>query len=180
MVVVYRVHGGAAFVDGGERRVFYYNAITIHIYNRAEKGSYFCTEKEKTKMIYYGFGNKNAWVDFVQLKGERKSRTFHGFTLYRNQIFGKDLKGAFVLTNVVEDSSGKSGIYATILLWRLDKKRGWVQQWERSDTTVNALDLYYKRCTMRERYARITRESRESHVNPLQEVKGQKYFQLLT
>lgn len=131
-------------------------------------------------MIYYGFGNKNAWVDFVQLKGERKSRTFHGFTLYRNQIFGKDLKGAFVLTNVVEDKSGKSGIYATILLWRLDKNRGWIQQWERSDTTVNALDLYYKRCTMRERYARITRESRESHVNPLQEVKGQKYFQLLT
>ena len=136
--------------------------------------------KKKGTIRYFGRGDKTCWVDFVQLKGERKSRTFHGFTLYKYQIFGKDLKGAFILTNVVENADRKGGSYAEILLWRLDKERGWILQWERGETVVNALEMYYDICNEHGWYARITRESRESHVNPLQEVKGQKYFQLLT
>ena len=127
-------------------------------------------------MYFYGYGYKSCWVESVELKGNREKRTFYGFTLHKNQVFGKDAKSPFVLTRIVEESSGKEGVYATVQLYRLHQERGWVLEWERSDTTVNAIVMYRKHNP----YARITRESRESHVNPLQEVKGQKYFQLLT
>lgn len=126
---------------------------------------------------YFGCGEKTAWVDVVQVSKERKKRTFHGFTLYNGQVFGADRKSPFVLTNIVERSDGKSGVYATILLWRFDCKAGWILQWERSVTTVNAIDMYIDNCIAHNWRVKITRESAESKVNPLQEVKGQKYFQ---
>ena len=129
--------------------------------------------------MYCMYG-KGAWCESVELKGERKSRTFHGFTMRKNQVFGKDKDGAYILTRIVEESSGCSGVYAEILLWRSDGERGWYQRWERNETTVNAMDLYYKNMTEKHIRVKVTRESRESNVNPLQEVKGQKYFQLLT
>lgn len=122
---------------------------------------------------YFGCGEKTAWVDVVQVSKERKKRTFHGFTLYNGQVFGVDRKSPFVLTNIVERSDGKSGVYATVLLWRFDCKAGWILQWERSVATVNAIVMYKKHNWN----CKVTRESAESKVNPLQEVKGQKYFQ---
>ena len=125
---------------------------------------------------YYGCGYKAAWVDAFESTETRETRNFGGFTLHNGQVFGRDKKGQFILTRIIECSEGKEGLYATILLYRRHNERGWVLEWERSDTTVNAIVMYRKHNP----YARITRESRESHVNPLQEVKGQKYFQLLT
>ena len=122
---------------------------------------------------YFGAGYKSAWVNVFESTETRKTRTFGGFTLHNGQVFGKDENGQFVLTNIVERSDGKSGVYATILLYRRHNERGWVLEWERSDTTVNAIVMYRKHNP----HARITRESRECYVNPLQEVKGQKYFQ---
>ena len=133
---------------------------------------YFLYRKKEKKMKYFGYGYKSCWVE----SAEREKRTFYGFTLHKNQVFGKDRISPFVLTRIVEESSGKEGFYATVQIYRLHKERGWILCWERSDTTVNAIVMYRKHNP----YARITRESRESHVNPLQEVKGQKYFQLLT
>lgn len=123
-------------------------------------------------MRYFGYGYKSCWVE----SAEREKRTFYGFTLHKNQVFGKDRISPFVLTRIVERSDGKSGVYATVQLYRLHKERGWYLTWERSDTTVNAIDVYKRN----NRNCRVTRESAECNVNPLQEVKGQKYFQLLT
>lgn len=129
---------------------------------------------------YFGCGERTAWVDVVQVSKERKKRTFHGFTLYNGQVFGVDRKSPFVLTNIVERSDGKSGVYATVLLYRRHNERGWILQWERSVTTVNAIDAYIDNCIEHNWRVKITRESAESKVNSLQEVKGTKYFVLLT
>ena len=177
MVVVYRVHGGAAFVDGGERRVFIITQYLYTFITEPKTALIFVQKKGEYKMQrYYGCGYKAAWVDAFESTETRETRTFGGFTLHNGQVFGRDKKGQFILTRIIECSEGKEGLYATILLYRRHNERGWVLEWERSDTTVNAIVMYRKHNP----YARITRESRESHVNPLQEVKGQKYFQLLT
>lgn len=126
---------------------------------------------------YFGCGEKTAWVDVFESTETRKTRTFGGFTLHNGQVFGRDQISPFILTNIVEESSGKSGVYATVLLWRQHIERGWVLQWERSVTTVNAIDMYIDNCIAHNWRVKITRESAESKVNPLQEVKGQKYFQ---
>ncbi len=128
---------------------------------------------QKETRRHFGAGYKSAWVDAFESTETRKTRTFGGFTLHNGQVFGRDQISPFILTNIVEESSGKSGVYATVLLWRQDKNRGWVLQWERSVTTVNAIVMYKKYNWN----PRITRESKESKINPLQEVKGQKYFQ---
>ena len=122
---------------------------------------------------YYGCGYKAAWVDAFESTEKRKTRKFYGFTLHDGQVFGKDEKSPFILTRIVEASDGKSGVYAEVLIYRLHQERGWILQWERSVATVNAIVMYRKHNP----HARITRESREGRVNPLQEVKGQKYFQ---
>lgn len=128
---------------------------------------------QKETRRYFGNGYKSAWVDCFESTETRKTRTFGGFTLHNGQVFGKDENGQFVLTNIVERSDGKSGVYATILLYRRHNERGWVLQWERSVTTVNAIVMYKKHNWN----CKVTRESKESNVNRLQEVKGQKYFQ---
>ena len=128
---------------------------------------------------FFGRGDKRAWLDVVEISKDRKKRTFFGFTIYNGQVYGRDEKSPFVLTNIVERDDGKSGIYATILLWRKEAERGWILQWERSVTTVNAIDAYIDNCIKHNWRVRITRESKEEIINPLQEVKGQKYFQLL-
>lgn len=125
---------------------------------------------------YFGKGYKSAWVDAFESTETRKTRTFHGFTLHDGQVFGKDEKSPFILTRIVEESSGKSGVYAEVLMYRLHNERGWILQWERSVATVNAIVMYKKHNWN----CKVTRESKERKVNPLQEVKGQKYFQLLT
>lgn len=128
---------------------------------------------QKETRRYFGKGYKSEWCDVFQATETRKTRTFHGFTLHDGQIFGKDEKSPFILTNIVEESSGKSGVYAEILLWRQDIERGWILKWDRCVATVNAIVMYKKynwNC-------KVTRESKESNVNRLQEVKGQKYFQ---
>ena len=124
----------------------------------------------KQSRIEYGNG---AWCEIA----ERDKRTFMGFTLRKNQVFGRDEKSPYIVTNLVADSSGERGIHSDLLIYRFDPCHGWVQVWQpKSKTTVYAIVMY----RMHNPYARITRESRESHVNPLQEVKGQKYYQLLT
>ena len=125
---------------------------------------------------YFGKGYKSAWVDCFESTETRKTRNFGGFTLHNGQVFGKDEKSPFILTRIVEESSGKSGVYAEVLMYRLHNERGWILQWERSVTTVNAIVMYKKHNWN----CKVTRESKERKVNPLQEVKGQKYFQLLT
>lgn len=126
---------------------------------------------------YFGNGYKSEWVDCFESTETRKTRTFGGFTLHNGQVFGKDENGQFVLTNIVERSDGKSGVYATVLLYRRHNERGWILQWERSVTTVNAIDMYIDNCIAHNWRVKVTRESTERNVNPLQEVKGQKYFQ---
>ncbi len=125
---------------------------------------------------YFGNGYKSAWVDAFESTETRKTRKFYGFTLHDGQVFGKDEKSPFILTRIVEESSGKSGVYAEVLIYRLHQERGWILQWERSVATVNAIVMYKKHNWN----CKVTRESKESKVNPLQEVKGRKYFQLLT
>ena len=125
---------------------------------------------------YFGKGYKSAWVDCFESTETRKTRNFGGFTLHNGQVFGKDENGQFVLTRIVERADGKSGVYATVLIYRRHNERGWILQWERSVATVNAIVMYKKHNWN----CKVTRESKEKKVNPLQEVKGQKYFQLLT
>lgn len=117
----------------------------------------------------YFYGKNGAWCEVVG----REKRTFMGYTLHKNQVFGRDKKSPFVVTHIVTDAAGQKGIHATLRLHRLDPNRGWIEVWEYSQTSMNAIVMYRKHNP----HARITRESRECYVNPLQEVKGQKYFQ---
>lgn len=117
------------------------------------------------------YGAKGAWCEAV----EREKRTFMGFTLYKNQVFGKDEKGAFVLPHLTADANGMRGVHSTLLIYRLDLNRGWVQVWEYSQTTINAMILFHKM----NRRARTVRHSQNGYRNPLSEVKGTKYFQVI-
>lgn len=118
------------------------------------------------------YGKNGAWCETC----EREKRTFMGFTMHKNQVFGRDSKSPFVVTHIVTDAAGQKGVHSTLRFYRLDPERGWIEVWEYSQTTINAIILYRKHNPR----SRITRESRKGYVNPLQEVKGQKYFQLLT
>ena len=121
-------------------------------------------------MTYFG-QNGASWVESVA----RATRTFMGFTLHKNQVFGRDVRSPFILTNLATKSGGERGINATVLLYRLDPNRGWVPVWERSHTTEQAIRLF-KRCNP---WARSTTEDITAPRNRMAEVKGTKHFQLI-
>lgn len=115
--------------------------------------------------------NGSSWMEYVS----RAKRTFMGFTIYKNQVFGRDAKSPFILTNLSSKAGGERGLNATVLLYRLDPKRGWVPVWERSRTTEAAIKLYRQRNP----YAHSSYEDASAKRNRLAEVKGTKYFVLL-
>lgn len=69
---------------------------------------------------------------------------YRGFHLEWGWIYGRDDVSPFA-TMLIRDPNGRTGMNATILMWRLDMEstRGWYTVWEKNATTMAAI-----RCSM--------------------------------
>lgn len=114
----------------------------------------------------------------------QKMRSFEWILKIRlrsGDIFGIDNRGPFAVKladefgRIIAAQDGLRGINATIMLYRLDGNRGWVQSWECSRTT-RELVMWYK--TIRKRSVQY--EDRLAPRNPLAETKGTHYFLVLS
>lgn len=126
------------------------------------------------------WGN-GCWAECVKMTDARRAsdKPYRSWVndarLYHGQVFGRDERGMFILRNVVFEDASHHLKDATILLYRLDINRGWVQCWEHSDTTRWAVYLFRNN----NKTAPCTIEYRKAPRNQMAEVQGVKYFQSL-
>ena len=136
-------------------------------------------------MIYVGKSARLTWGDgcFAEVATVSKtkrasSKPFRNWInnsiLYNGQVFGRDEVGYYIVRGIVFREHDKHGYNATMMIYRLNLKRGWIACWENSHTTRTAYFLFRQN-----NKSAITTVETSAPRNRLAEVKGTKYYQLI-